>query len=89
MRAGDIMAPSPQSPAPRPRRRLLTIVGVLLLVTGLAFQDGFLHLELLGHQGQPGTNPREILEKVLGMDVHAALLARIMKTEVRECTSPS
>lgn len=59
------------------------------LVTGLAFQDGFLHLELLGHQGQPGTNPREILEKVLGMDAHAALLARIMKTEVRECTSPS
>lgn len=59
------------------------------LVTLLEFQDGFLHLELLGHQGQPGTNPREVLEKVLGMGSHAALLARIMKTEVRGYASPT
>lgn len=59
------------------------------LVIGLASQGEFLHLELLGHQGVPGTNPREILEKVLGLSEHAALLTRIMKTKVREITSPS
>lgn len=59
------------------------------LVTTLRIGQEGIELELLGHQGQPGTNPREILEKVLKACEREALLARILKTEVREMTSPS
>ncbi|MGD9948324.1 MAG: TIGR03960 family B12-binding radical SAM protein [Desulfobulbus sp.] len=48
-----------------------------------------IELELLGHQGKPGTNPREIMEKVLGLDTREALQARVVKTEVREMASPA
>ena len=51
--------------------------------------QGQLHLDLLGHQGQPGTNPREVLEKVFGFGKREALLARVLKTEVREMLTPS
>jgi radical SAM family uncharacterized protein/radical SAM-linked protein len=59
------------------------------LVTRLAFDGGQVRLDLLGHQGLPGTNPREILEKVLGFAEREALLVRIMKTGVQEMVSPS
>jgi len=59
------------------------------LVTRLEFDGGQIRFDLLGHQGQPGTNPREILEKVLGLSEREALLVRIMKTGVKEMVSPS
>lgn len=59
------------------------------LVTRMACDGNRLWLELLGHQGQPGTSPREILQKVLGFGEREALLARIIKTEVKESATPS
>ncbi|MCL2790410.1 MAG: TIGR03960 family B12-binding radical SAM protein [Desulfobulbus sp.] len=59
------------------------------LVTRLEFDQDTILLDLLGHQGQPGTNPREILEKVLGFSERDALLVRILKTEVKEMPSSS
>jgi len=59
------------------------------LVTRLEFDRGQIFLDLFGQQGQPGTNPREILEKVLGFPEREALLVRILKTGVRETPSPS
>ncbi len=57
------------------------------LVQTLAVAEGGIALEVLGHQGKPGTNPREVLEKILGMNPREALQARILKTEVRELAS--
>lgn len=54
------------------------------LVTGLERNGDALAMELLGHQGKPGTNPREVLVRILGVDERSALLAGIVKTEVRE-----
>jgi len=59
------------------------------LVSRLEFDGGEVRLDLIGHQGQPGTNPREILEKVIGFAEREALLVRIMKTDVQEMPSPS
>ncbi|WP_306547376.1 TIGR03960 family B12-binding radical SAM protein [Desulfobulbus sp.] len=59
------------------------------LVSRLEFTDNLLLLDLLGHQGQPATNPREMLEKVLGFSEREALQVRIMKTGVEEMTSLS
>ena len=59
------------------------------LVTRLEFDQETIYLDLLGHQGQPGANPREILEKVLGFSERDALLVRILKTEVKEMSSSS
>jgi len=59
------------------------------LVTRMECDGNRLWLELLGHQGQPGTNPREILQKVLGFADREALQARIIKTEVKESATPS
>ncbi len=59
------------------------------LVVGLQLREAVLSMELLSHQGQPGANPREILEKVLGFSVRDSLLARIIKTSVKETSSPS
>lgn len=59
------------------------------LVTTMEWNGDALVLELLGHQGKPGTNPREVLMRILGVDEQQALLAGIVKTEVREMVSPS
>nr|WP_320011868.1 TIGR03960 family B12-binding radical SAM protein [uncultured Desulfobulbus sp.] len=59
------------------------------LVSTLRLSDEGIELNLLGEQGKPGTNPREILEQVLGLDSRAALQASIVKTEVRESPSLS
>lgn len=59
------------------------------LVTRMELREGILYLELLNHQGQPGANPREILQKVLGCSEQEALLVRIMKTSVQEMVPPS
>lgn len=59
------------------------------LVTGLEWNGDALAMELLGHQGKPGTNPREVLVRILGVDERAALLAGIVKTEVREMVTPA
>jgi hypothetical protein len=58
-------------------------------VTLMEFDGNQLRLELLGHQGQPATNPREILRKVLGFAEREALLVRIMKIKVKEMVSLS
>lgn len=52
-------------------------------------EEQVLFLDLLSHQGQPGANPREILEKVLGFPEREALLARIIKTNVVEMAPAS
>ncbi|WP_310599279.1 TIGR03960 family B12-binding radical SAM protein [Desulfobulbus sp.] len=57
------------------------------LVARLEFDQDRILLDLIGHQGQPGTNPREIMEKVLGFSEREALLARILKTGVKEMAS--
>jgi radical SAM family uncharacterized protein/radical SAM-linked protein len=59
------------------------------LVMRMELTDAALSLDLLGHQGQPGTNPREVLEKVLGIPAREALLVRIIKTGVKEMVAPS
>ena len=59
------------------------------LVTCMELREEVLYLELLSHQGQPGANPREILEKVLGISEREALLARIIKTSAQEMVAPS
>nr|WP_321466870.1 TIGR03960 family B12-binding radical SAM protein [uncultured Desulfobulbus sp.] len=59
------------------------------LVLRLSVDADTVALELLGHQGKPGTNPREILEKVLGLGAREALQAQILKTEVRDVPSPA
>jgi radical SAM family uncharacterized protein/radical SAM-linked protein len=59
------------------------------LVTRMELREGILYLELLNHQGQPGANPREILQKVLGCSEQESLLVRIMKRSVQEMVSPS
>ena len=46
-------------------------------------------LDLLSRQGQPATNPREILEKILGLSEREALLVRILKTNMVEMTELS
>lgn len=46
-------------------------------------------LDLLSHQGQPATNPREILEKILGLPEREALLVRILKTNMVEIAALS
>jgi len=59
------------------------------LVVRLELEQEVLVMELLSHQGQPGANPREVLEKVLGFSPRESLLARILKTRVSESASPS
>jgi radical SAM-linked protein len=59
------------------------------LVTRLEFDQETVFFDLLVHQGQPGANPREILEKVLGFSERDALLVRILKTRVKEMASSS
>lgn len=54
------------------------------LVETLTVTDNTIELGLVSEQGKPGTNPREILEKVLGFSSHEALQARILKTGVLE-----
>ena len=54
------------------------------LVQTLRIGVNGIELELLGHQGKPGTNPREVLEKILGLSTREALQSGILKTEVRE-----
>lgn len=73
----------------RLRKNRLQKIDLRSLVTGLMLQNGFLHLEICSYQGKPGTSPREVLQKVLGLDEQSVLLARIMKTKVSESTSPS
>nr|WP_275888427.1 TIGR03960 family B12-binding radical SAM protein [Desulfobulbus alkaliphilus] len=46
-------------------------------------------LDLLSHHGQPAANPREILEKVLGLSREEALLVRILKTKMVEMAALS
>ena len=52
------------------------------LVSALQVQEGKLFLELLHHQGRPGINPREVLEKIFDLPTEEALLARVTKTAV-------
>jgi hypothetical protein len=59
------------------------------LVTNMELNEEILSMELVSHQGQPGANPREVLEKVLGIPARESLLARIMKTSVQEIGSSS
>ena len=59
------------------------------LVKTLAVSEGGVDMELIGHQGKPGTNPREILEKVLGLDGRKSLQVHILKTGVQEMASPA
>jgi radical SAM-linked protein len=59
------------------------------LVTNMELNEEILSMELVSHQGQPGANPREVLEKVLGIPARESLLARIIKTSVQEIGSSS
>ena len=73
----------------RYRKNRHTVFDLRPLVSDMAYRDDVLCLELLGYQGKPGANPREILEKVFGCSEEEALLARIVKTSVREVDVPS
>jgi radical SAM-linked protein len=54
------------------------------LVNRLEREGGRLGLELVHPHDAAGTNPREILEKVLGLTAEQALLARIIKNGLQE-----
>ena len=44
---------------------IITEIDLRALVTGLEWNGDALAMELLGHQGKPGTNPREVLVRIL------------------------
>jgi len=71
------------------RKKRRQEIDLRALVTSLRVSKEGIELDLRGEQGKPGTNPREILEQVLGVDNREALQASIVKTEVHESPSLS
>lgn len=57
------------------------------MVCALEGKENTIKLVLLSRPGQPSTNPREIMQHVLGLGPEESLLARIRKTAV--CESPT
>ena len=59
------------------------------LVAAMQFEEDVLLLTLIHHQGLPGVNPREVLEKVFGFSQEEALLCRIIKRESVDIPVPA
>ncbi|NOQ46243.1 MAG: TIGR03960 family B12-binding radical SAM protein [Desulfobulbaceae bacterium] len=59
------------------------------LVQKLVINGDEIELTLISHHSRAGTNPREVLEKILGINAEQALLARIKKIGVEELTGNS
>jgi radical SAM family uncharacterized protein/radical SAM-linked protein len=54
------------------------------LVNSLVYNEQILQVELVHPHDAAGTNPREVLEKILGLSKEQALLTRITKNSSRE-----
>jgi len=54
------------------------------LVSKLEYNDRRLDLDLIHPHNAAGTNPREVLEKIIGLTAEQALLTRIIKTDSQE-----
>ncbi len=70
-----------QFPITRVRKNRQTSFDMRPLIVSMEIREGVLLLELLHHQGLPGVNPREVLERVFAFTQEEALLSRIMKRE--------
>ncbi len=55
------------------------------LVERLELQGRTILLDLRHQPGQAGTNPRQIMEEVLGLDTETVLLARVLKVALTGC----
>ncbi len=67
----------------RIRKRKKRELDIRPLVRKLVMQDGILLLELINHQSIAGSNPREVLVQVVGLDDKQALLAGIKKIRMQ------
>ena len=73
----------------RIRKRKKRELDVKPLVHGINLKKETLFVDLLHPHNAAGTNPREILEKVLGLSNTEALLTRIVKISSREVAAKS
>ena len=73
----------------RVRKKKKRELDIRVLVSRLE-QDGLrLNMDLVHPHGAAGTNPREVLEKVIGLTAEQALLARIIKISSQELAANS
>jgi len=73
----------------RVRKKKKRELDIRVLVNRLE-QDGLrLNMDLVHPHGAAGTNPREVLEKVIGLTAEQALLARIIKISSQELAANS
>ncbi len=68
----------------RIRKRKRREIDIRPLVVRLEAVEEKITFELVSYQGKAGVSPREILVQVVGLDEQEALLARMVKTKVRE-----
>ncbi len=66
----------------RIRKRKRKELDLRPLVRKLAEKDAVLFLEIISHQSKAGTNPREVLEQIVGLEGDDALLAKIKKVKL-------
>ncbi|NLZ16766.1 MAG: TIGR03960 family B12-binding radical SAM protein [Desulfobulbaceae bacterium] len=76
-------------PITRLRKNRETTFDMRPLVASIQIEEDTLLLELLHHQGLPGVNPREVLERVFGLSQEEALLCRIIKRESVDMPVPA
>lgn len=76
-------------PITRLRKNRETHFDMRPLVAAMQFEEDVLLLTLIHHQGLPGVNPREVLEKVFGFSQEEALLCRIIKRECVDIPVPA
>lgn len=73
----------------RIRKRKKRELDLRKLVVGVKMKNTTIELQLYHPHNAAGTNPAEILQKVVGLSKEQALLARIIKKQVRELPANS
>lgn len=76
-------------PITRLRKNRETSFDMRPLIAAMRLDEDVLELSLIHHQGLPGVNPREVLEKVFGFSQEEALLCRIVKRESVDMPVPA
>ncbi len=76
-------------PVTRLRKNRETSFDMRPLIAAMRLNEEVLELSLIHHQGLPGVNPREVLEKVFGLSQEEALLCRIVKRESVDMPVPA
>ncbi|WP_232363727.1 TIGR03960 family B12-binding radical SAM protein [Desulfogranum japonicum] len=73
----------------RVRKRKKQQIDIRSLVSAMNRSGDVLELELYHYHGRAGTNPREVLEKGLGLPEELCLLSRMRKISLQEIDTPA